>query len=76
MSDEEVQVDVEWQLGVTTQTEVPESVWSNGPEAVRNYVMEQCNAASSTKTRVAGGFIVGTVKNELKKAVSEVSKAG
>lgn len=72
--DEEVQVNVQWKLGVTTQTEVPHEIWSQGPDAVRSYVMDQCNAASSTKTRVAGGFIVGTVKDELQKAVAEVSK--
>lgn len=74
MSDE-VQVNVEWNLGVTTETEVPEEIWSNGPDAVKSYVLEQCNAASSTKTRVAGGFIVGIVKDELEKAISGVSKA-
>ncbi len=69
---EEVQVRVKWNLTVNTQTEVPDEVWEQGSEAVQDYVMEQCNMSSATKTRVAGGFIVGQVEGALEKSIGEV----
>lgn len=71
---EEIQVCVRWDLAVKTQTEVPSEVWEQGKEAVQEYVMEQCNMSSATKTRVAGGFIVGQVEGSLEKSIGEVTE--
>ena len=71
---EEVQVCVTWNLAVKTQTEVPQEIWSEGQQAVEDYVMEQCDMSSATKTRVAGGFIVGQVEGSLEKSIGEVTE--
>lgn len=71
---EEVPVSVEWNLRVTTNSEVPEEVWQQGQEQVQQYVLEQCDMASATKTRVAGTFIVGEVTGHLRKEIGEVSE--
>lgn len=71
---EEVPVTVEWNLKVTTHSEVPQEVWKQGQQQVQEYVLEQCDMASATKTRVAGTFIVGEVTGHLRKEIGEVSK--
>ncbi|MGA9531195.1 MAG: hypothetical protein WBR18_00605 [Anaerolineales bacterium] len=71
---EEVPVTVEWNLRVTTNSEVPKDVWNQGQEQVQQYVLEQCDMASATKTRVAGTFIVGEVTGHLRKEIGEVSE--
>ena len=73
MSDE-VQVCVHWDLEVKTQTEIPGEIWAQGQEAVQNYVMEQCDMSSATKTRVAGGFIVGHVEGALEKSIGKITE--
>lgn len=70
---EEVHVCVTWDLEVKTQTEVPAEIWEQGQEAVQEYVMKQCNMSSATKTRVAGGFIVGQVEGSLEKSIGDIS---
>jgi hypothetical protein len=70
----DVPVTVEWNLRVTTESEVPQEVWSQGQEQVQQYMLEQCDMASATKTRVAGSFIVGEVTGRLRKEIGEVSQ--
>jgi hypothetical protein len=73
MSDD-VQVCVRWNLEVKTQTEIPADIWEQGQDAVRTYVMKQCDMSSATKTRVAGGFIVGQVEGSLEKSIGDVTE--
>lgn len=69
-----IPVSVTWDLQVTTHAEVPEDVWEKGKEKIQEYMMEACNTASATKTRVAGTFIVGEVHGELKKTIGEIAE--
>jgi hypothetical protein len=36
--------------------------------------MKQCDMSSATKTRVAGGFIVGQVEGSLEKSIGDVTE--
>lgn len=69
-----VSVTVQWDLQVTTEAEVPQEVWAAGQDKAQEYVMASCSAASATKTRVAGTFIVGEVKGELKKRIGGITQ--
>lgn len=73
--EEAIPVEVTWNLTVTTHAEVPEHVWERGPELTAKYILNRCDVASETKTRVAGGFIVGEATGILKKEVETVSRA-
>lgn len=70
-----VPVEVTWNLTVTTNAEVPEHVWERGPELTAKYIFNRCEVAGETKTRVAGGFIVGEAREILKKEVVSVTEA-
>lgn len=73
--EETVPVEVTWNLTVTTRAEVPEHVWKRGPELTAKYIFNRCDVASETKTRVAGGFIVGEARGILKKEIGSVIRA-
>jgi hypothetical protein len=72
--DDQVPVTVEWKLTVTTTSEVPQEVWEQGADQVEQYMLDQCDMASATKTRVAGSFIVGEVTGRLRKEIGAVKE--